>query len=126
METALRHEINTNILELNNKIYPTNAPEGAASPYLVYARINTEKIKALDGFTGRQTLSYMFSIMAIKYSDMVSVRKKVEDLLIGMAKKQIGNTTKIYIEDVDINNITEQYEFELGVNRGIIDFTIYY
>ena len=132
METALRHEINTNIPDLKDKIYPTNAPEGAEGPYLVYARINTDKIKTLEGYTNKQALSYMFSIMATKYGDMVRVRKQVEKLLIGdddskgMIQREIGNTTKFFIEDLDINNIDEQYEHELGVNRGIIDFTIYF
>ena len=131
METALRYEINTNVPELTNKIYPTNAPEGSQGTYLVYARIDTDKIKTLQGFTGNENLSYMFSIMAVKYSDMVRIRKQVEKLLIGdddskgMVQREIGDTTKFFIEDIDINNITEQYEHELGVNRGIIDFTIY-
>lgn len=126
METALRYEINTNIPDLKDKIYPTNAPEGAIGPYLVYARINTRKIKTLQGYTNKQHLSYMFSVMAAKYSDMVRVRKQVEDLLVGMIKKEIGNTTKFYVEDLDINNTDEQYEHLLDVNRGIIDFTIYF
>lgn len=126
METALRYEINTKVTELKNSIYPTNAPEGVTRPYLVYARITTDKIKTLDGYTNKQALSYMFSVMAQKYSDMVSVRKKVENLLLSMPKTTIGNTTKIHIEDLNINNIDEQYEHQLGVNRGIIDFTIYY
>jgi len=126
METALRYEINTNIPELKDRIYPTNAPEGSKGPYLVYARITTRKTKTLEGYTSKQALSYMFSIMTKKYADMVRVRKQVEELLEGMPHREIGNTTKIFIEDIDINNITEQYEHELGVNRGIIDFTIYY
>lgn len=125
METALRYEINTNIPELKDKIYPTNAPEGATGPYLVYARINTNTLKTLEGYTNKESISYMFSIMAVKYSDMARIRKQVTDLLKGMLQRVIG-TQNIYIEDIDINNIDEQYEHELGVNRGIIDFTIYY
>lgn len=126
METALRYELIQAIPELNNKIYPTNAPEGASGPYLVYARINTDIIKTLEGYTNKEAISYMFSIMATKYGDMVRVRKQVENLLKGMAQQEIGNASKFYIEDLDINNIDEQYEHELGVNRGIIDFTIYF
>lgn len=125
METALRYEINTNIPELKDKIYPTNAPEGATGPYLVYTRISTKTIKTLEGYTNKESISYMFSIMAVKYSDMVRIRKQVTDLLKGMLQRVIG-TQNIYIEDIDINNIDEQYEHELKVNRGIIDFTIYY
>jgi len=126
METALRYEINTNITELKDSIHPTNAPEGVTRPYLVYARITTRKTKTLEGYTSKQALSYMFSIMAVKYSDMVRIRKQVEELLEGMARREIGDTTKFYIEDIDINNVDEQYEHQLGVNRGIIDFTIYF
>lgn len=126
METALRFEINTNVPELYNKIYPTNAPEGVISPYLVYARINTDKDKTLAGYEDSGALSYMFSIMATKYSDMKSLTKKVEDLLISFPKTFIGTGEGIFIEDININNITEVWENELKVNRGIIDFTIYY
>lgn len=126
IEIALRYEINTKIPDLKDKTYPTNAPEGATGPYLVYARISTNPIKTLEGYTSNEAISYMFSIMAVKYSDMVRVRKQVKELLVGMIKRETGNTTKFFIEDLDINNIDEQYEHALGVNRGIIDFTIYY
>ena len=126
METALRYELIQAIPALNNQIFPTNAPEGSQGPYLVYARINTDKVKTLEGYTNKQALSYMFSIMAVKYSDMVKVRDKVEDMLLAFPGTSIGNTTKFFIEDLNINNIDEHYEHELGVNRGIIDFTIYF
>ncbi len=125
METALRYELVKAIPELSNQIYPTNAPEGATGPYLAYARISTKTIKTLEGLTDKESISYMFSIMAVKYSDMVRIRKQVTDLLKGMAQRAIG-AQGIYIEDIDINNIDEQYEHELKVNRGIIDFTIYF
>lgn len=123
MEIALRNLIENNIEELQNEIYPTNAPEGATKPYLVYARINTKKVKTLAGTTNKEYLSYMFSVMATRYSEMKSLTKKVEDLLISLPGQTIGS---YYIEDIDINNVTEQYEHELKVNRGIIDFTIYF
>ena len=123
METALRLEINTNIPDLKNQIYPTNAPEGSKGPYLVYSRITTRKIKTLQGLIGKEYLSYMFSIMATRYGDMKRITKQVEDLLISLPGQQIGD---FYIEDLDINNIHEVYEHELKVNRGIIDFTIYF
>lgn len=123
MEIALRNLIETNISELEDEIYPTNAPEGHTRPYLVYTRINTTKVKTLEGLTGKEYLSYMFSIMATRYSDMKRITKQVEDLLLTLPRSQLEN---YYIEDLDINNVTEQYEHELKVNRGIIDFTIYF
>jgi hypothetical protein len=123
MEVALRNLIESNIPELKDELYPTNAPEGHTKPYLVYTRITTNKIKTLEGFTGQEYLTFMFSIMATRYKDMKSLTKRVEDLLISLPQTQLEN---YFIEDIDINNIHEQYEHELKVNRGIIDFTIYY
>ncbi len=123
MEVALRNLIETNIPELKNEIYPTNAPEGHTKPYLVYTRISTKKIKTLEGIQNKEYLSFMFSIMATKYGDMKKLTKKIEKLLIDLPLKQLGS---FYVEDIDINNIHEVYEHELKVNRGIIDFTIYF
>lgn len=125
MEKALRYELEKYIPELKGNIFPTNAPENSDKPYLVYARITTKKIKTLEGFTESQNLSYMFSVMATKYADMKSLAKKVEDFLMSLPGTKIGKDN-IYIQDIDINNIHEQFEHELKVNRGIIDFTIYY
>lgn len=124
MEKALRYELENRISELKDEIYPTNAPETANKPYLVYARINTQKDKTLQGYANSEALSYMFSIMATKYGDMKFLTKKVEDFLMSLPGTTIG-TENIFIQDLSINNITETYEHEIGVTRGIIDFTIY-
>lgn len=136
MEPALIYELENNIDELKpsidedgneiGSIFPTNAPKGVIKPYLVYTRINTKRLKTLEGYTDKQEISYMFSIMATKYFDMIRIRKKVEELLLSLPGKYIGADNSIFIEDIEINNITEIYEPELKVNRGIIDFTIYY
>ena len=126
METALRYELIESVKELNNAVYPTNAPETYTKPYLVYTRITTPKTKTFEGYTGLQALSYLFSIMATKYSEMVRLRGEVENMLLGMPRTQIGKSKQFYVQDLDINNIDEQYEHELKVNRGIIDFTIYF
>ena len=79
MEIALRKALIEHIPELTGEVYPTNAPETSTKTYLVYMRISTEKLKDLDGFTGTEYLSYMFNIMATKYSEMKSLTKRVED-----------------------------------------------
>lgn len=107
-------------------IFPTNAPETATKPYLVYVRINTDITKTLQGHTQSEALSFMFSIMATKYGAMKSLTDKVKAFLLSIPKTEIGETNKILVQDIEINNISETYEHELKVNRGIIDFTIYY
>ena len=126
MEKALRYELINVIPALTGVIYPTNAPETATKPYLVYARINTDPYKTLDGTGSDGALSYMFSIMATEYADMKVLAEQVKAFLIALPLKTIGATDNIYVEDLTLNNFSETYEFELGINRGIIDFTIYY
>jgi hypothetical protein len=64
--------------------------------------------------------------MAIKYSDMKSLSNKIETFLMSIVKADIGAANSIHVEDLKINNINETWEPALSVNRGIIDFTIYY
>lgn len=126
IETALRYEIRLNIPELDDRAYATNAPETCIKPYLVYARIKTDKTKTLEGYANLQALSFMFSVHATKYKDMTAIRGKVENLLLDMPKRNIGENGEVYVEDIDINNITETWEPNLKINRGIIDFTVYF
>ena len=50
--------------------------------------------KTLDGYTGDEALSYMFSVMAPKYSDMVAIRGKVKTKLLDLPKTTIGDKAK--------------------------------
>lgn len=126
METALRYELVNTIPELDNQVFPTNAPETATKPYLVYTRTGTDLLKTLQGYTGDEYLSFVFNVMAIRYSDMSRIRKEVQEMLMSFPGATIGNTNKYRIEETTINNIDEQFEHQLKVNRGIIDFTIYF
>ena len=125
IETAMRYEIKQRIPDISNQIYPVNAPKKSDKTYLVYARITTSRVKTLNGYTNKQELSYMYSIMSPKYDEMTSIRNKLEGWLLSLPKTSIGEDGNTYIEDLTINNIDETWESELGVNRGIIDFTIY-
>ena len=117
MEIALRHELINAVPELNNQVFPTNAPEGADKPYLVYMRTGTDLLKTLQGYTGDEYLSFVFNVMAPKYSDMSRIRKVVKEMLTDFPKSFIGNNDRYFIEDININDINEQYEHQLGVNR---------
>lgn len=126
MEKELRYELAQAITQLKDSIYPTNAPETATKPYLVYERVETDPLKALGGYTGKQRLRFVLSIMAVRYSDMKTLTEAVLTELMTFTGSSIGISPGVYIEDLTINNISETYEFELMVNRGIIDFSVFY
>ncbi|MDU6296817.1 hypothetical protein [Clostridium celatum] len=123
IEKALRYELNK-ISELENKIFPMNAPEGQKSPYLVYIT-RKKHLKDLDGVTENRECYIILNILCSSYSQMKDLTKKIEDITIKFPMKSIGEEN-LYIQDIDFLDITENYEDQLKLHRGIIPFTIYY
>lgn len=125
MEQELRYELDT-ITEITDNIYPTNAPVGLKRPYLVYYRSDSQTDKTFEGYNGMKSAEYVLSVMAVKYSDMRSITDKVVALLISLPFTYIGKSNTLYVKDVVIDGTDDIWESELKLNRGIINFTIYY
>jgi hypothetical protein len=123
VETALRYELNK-IPELNNKIFPTNAPEGQKAPYLVYI-VRKRPLKTLEGMTKDRECNVMLNILGVSYASMKAITKKVEDLVITFPLRVIGEGGP-FIEDLTMDETSETYENELRLQRGIIPFQICY
>ncbi len=123
IEKALRYELNK-ISELENRIFPTNAPEGQKPPYLVY--ITSKKtLKDLDGVTKDRECYVMLNILCNSYLQMKYILKKIEDIVVNLPLRNIAEDS-LYIQDIDITDISETYEEQLKLQRGIIAFTVYY
>lgn len=123
IEKALRYELNK-VSELENKIFPMNAPEGKKPPYLVYIT-RKKPLKDLDGITEDKECYLILNILCSSYSQMKDITKKIEDIIIKFPLKIIGEEN-LYIQDIDITDISESYEEQLKLHRGIITFTVYY
>lgn len=123
IEKALRYELNK-VSELENKIFPMNAPEGQKPPYLVYIT-RKKPLKDLDGVTEDKECYLILNILCSSYSQMKDITKKIEDIIIKFPLKSIGGGI-LYIQDIDITDISESYEDQLKLHRGIIPFTVYY
>lgn len=123
IEKALRYELNK-VNELKNRIFPMNAPEGEKAPYLVYIT-RKKPLKDLNGVTEDRECYLILNILCNSYSQMKDISKKVEDIIIKFPLKCIGKEN-LYIQDIDFADITENYEEQLKLHRGIIPFTVYY
>lgn len=123
IEKALRYELNK-VSELENKIFPMNAPEGQKPPYLVYIT-RKNPLKDLDGVTEDRECYLILNILCSSYSQMKDITKKIENIIIKFPLKSIGKEN-LYIQDIDITDISESYEEQLKLHRGIITFTVYY
>lgn len=123
IEKALRYELNK-VNELENRIFPMNAPEGQKAPYLVY--ITSKKpLKDLDGVTENKECYLILNVLCSSYSQMKDISKKIENIITKFPLRTIGEEN-LYIQDIDFSDITENYEDKLKLHRGIIPFTVYY
>ena len=123
IEKALRYELNK-VSELENKIFPMNAPEGQKTPYLFYIT-RKKPLKDLDGVTEDNECYLILNILCSSYLEMKGITKNIEDIIIKFPLKSIGKEN-LYIQDIDITDISESYEEQLKLHRGIITFTVYY
>lgn len=124
VERALAFEL-SKIPELNDKIYPTNAPEGEKAPYLTYILSSYEQLRTLDAILDDTEKSYMLNILCASYEQMKELTEAVKEKAYGFIGNCIGQAP-VYVENVVINNMSETYEDELKLYRGILDITIFY
>lgn len=124
-EAALTMELKT-IPDVQNRVYPLNAPENAPSPYIIYtssegARTNT----VTDGYLSDRMVQGEINIVAPKYAIMKQVTRKVIDLLIGMNQRKIG-VDGPYINEMTYEEPTELFEHQVSMFRCVIGFRTYY
>ena len=106
----------------NNKVYPTNAPEGEQTPYLVYFYRETEN-KTLEGYDGLYTANIVLNVFTKTFSEANS-KKEILELMI----KHLTNTMLgvFFIQEISLEETEVIYENKLKVYRGIIPATIYF
>jgi hypothetical protein len=124
MEKALRYELNQ-IPEIANRIYPTNAPEGKDPPYLVYILSHYGQTKTLTEIANIIEANYLLNVLAGSYAQMKDLTSKTLNTVTSFLGREIG-ADGIFVSDLTVNDISETYENELGVYRGIIDVTFWY
>lgn len=123
-EQALRAELIT-ISGLSNKVFPMQAPEGIATPFVIYQKSMTEYIKTMDGTTGTRMGRYEIDILAITYSDLQSYLVAVKNKLISFENRFIG-TGGPFVQSVMIENLIELFEDRVKFYRANFEIVFYY
>lgn len=106
----------------NNKVYPTNAPEGEKTPYLVYFYKEKEE-KTLEGYEGLYTGNLVLNAMTKTYSESIAKKKTLEELLKHLTGTKLG---AFVIQEVNLEEAEIIYEDQLKIHRGIVPATIYF
>jgi len=126
-EPALAQELKT-IPELQNRVYPLDAPEANAEqgvPYLIYASSEGLRDKTLSGYLESKEVRGELNIIAKRYGDMKAITKKVVALLVGFEGRRIGSGGP-YIEAVEYQMPVELYEELPKLYRCVVEFSAYF
>lgn len=106
----------------NNKVYPTNAPEGEKTPYLVYFCREKES-KTLEGYEGLYISNIVLNIMTKTFGEANVKKEALKEILKHLTSTKLG---VFFLQEVSFEEIEIIYENELNVYRGIIPITIYF
>lgn len=106
----------------NNKVYPTNAPEGESTPYLVYFHRETEN-KTLEGYDGLYTANIVLNVFTKTFSEANSKKEILKKILKHLTDAKLG---VFFIQEISLEEIEVIYENQLKIYRGIIPATIYF
>jgi hypothetical protein len=125
LDIALSFELEK-IGELQDKIFPGNAPKDEPPSYLVYINYDYKRDKTLEGYGQGIEVHYLLNILSDSYSEMRNMTSLVEKTILTFPLNHIGENREIYIQDVTFIKIGSTFENELGLHRGIIDFKVAY
>ena len=106
----------------NNKVYPTNAPEGEKTPYLVYFYREKEN-KSLDGPNGLYTTNLVLNVMTNTFSEANIKKEQIKLMLKHLTNTKLG---VFFIQEVSLEESEIIYENHLKVYRAIVPVTIYF
>lgn len=106
----------------NSKVYPTNAPEGEQTPYLVYFYREKEG-KTLDGYDGLYTTNIVLNAFTKTFSEADKKVKDLKEMLKHLTGEKLG---VFFIQEVSLGETDVVYENQLKNHRGIIPATIYF
>lgn len=126
-EPALVQELKV-IPELQNRIYPLDAPEanaGQGVPYLIYGSSEGLRDKSLEGYMQSKEVRAELNIIAKRYGDMKAITKQVIAILLSFEGRQMG-TGGPYIEELIYQAPVELYEAQPDLIRTVIEFTVYF
>lgn len=106
----------------NCKVYPTNAPEGEQTPYLVYFYREKEG-KTLEGYDGSYTTNIVLNAFTKTFSEADKKVKDLKEMLKHLTGEKLG---VFFIQEVSLGETDVVYENQLKNHRGIIPATIYF
>lgn len=123
-ERGLHAELQS-ISGLNKKVFPLGAPDGTASPYVIYSKSSGDFIKTLDGNSNTRTYVYGIDILASTYAQLQTLFMAVKAKCNSMIGRTIG-TNSVFVQNVTYENVIELYESQVKWYRINLEVRFYF
>lgn len=124
-ESALTMELKT-IPDVQNRVYPLNAPEKTINPYIIYTSSEGLRTNTItDGYLPDKSVEGEINIVAAKYAVLKQVTRQVIDMLINLNQRVIGSDGP-YIDEMIYEKPVELYEANVSLYRCVVGYKAYF
>lgn len=123
IEEAIYQRLSNQIPNLSGRIYPVNAPQTVALPYVVYKRISTLRSPTLSE-QGSREVAIQFDIYAKTYPEMRTVRDEVR-----IAFEDVIGLYEIdgpFIQRAEIINEFDGFDIGTDSTTGVIEIEFFF
>ena len=123
---ALRAEIINAVPELAGQVWPGSAPKSHSIPYAIYVNMGEIRERYLNSLSQPLGVRVMLNVFERNYDAMRLLRHQAEKFLLGLRFVNIGAEGEWFVNHAEIGTVTETYENEISLHRGIIDFEVFF
>lgn len=124
-EIALREEL-TAVSGLENKLFPSDAPEDTPSPYVVYDSSEGVQDKSLDGYLSSKAVECALNVVCSSYKALKTLSPEVIQRLLSFEQRTIGVTAPVFVQELRLDgNSMDFYDPDIQMYRCVIEFTAY-
>ena len=109
---------------LENKVFPIIAAQGTEGPYITYVLGSSERTHDLLGHDGLVKSQYQLDLYHPTYAGLKAFKKTVIQRIKTLNMRTLAGSGP-YIQQAEITNDYEMYEFEVKLYRGIVEINIY-
>lgn len=107
--------------QVSTRIYPSVAAQDSDKPYIVFYRISTERIGALNDDTDVVNVRFQIDVWASSYTSLRTTADAVRSALQRWQNVTVSSTK---IEDSVIEDEQESYDNDVKAHRAMIDVII--
>ena len=125
LESAVKEELQT-ISGLANNIFPLEAPENFAPPYVVYDSSYGVNVQTLSGVLSSKEIDFVVQVVATSYSELKTITSGVIQRLLSFQNRKIGTSDQYFVQQIWVNTQPDEiWDKEVNLFRTQIEFVIY-